>query len=223
MSFDGISGDLRAILSSSVGVGEVETDTAISRPALSHQSVLAHSHPLHALQEECSLNEDTLFRFRDRFQFPEETRIRLPRKADGDMITLNELVHLYRLRESKEFDYYELIPWDSRSRLITDLPSSFRYWKLRYFFVSGDGWETLSNDFWGDVPRLLRHWETPVLALEAFLEGLLSSCQHVQRYSCSKRSGTFDILPCIEKMGIGASYLVLVSKLQSLLPYTAHP
>ena len=24
----------------------------------------------------------------------------------------------------------------------------------------GDGWETLSDDFWGDVPRLLRRWET---------------------------------------------------------------
>ncbi|KAL0001016.1 hypothetical protein SO802_014797 [Lithocarpus litseifolius] len=33
MSFDGRSGDLGAILSSSAGVGEVETDTAISRPA----------------------------------------------------------------------------------------------------------------------------------------------------------------------------------------------
>ncbi|KAK9997387.1 hypothetical protein SO802_022073 [Lithocarpus litseifolius] len=80
MSFDGRSGDLGAILSSSASVGKVETDTAISRPVLSHQFVLAHSRPFHALQEECSLNEDTLFRFRDRFQFLEETRIRLPRK-----------------------------------------------------------------------------------------------------------------------------------------------
>ena len=42
--------------------------------------------------------------------------------VDGDMITLNELVHLYRLKESKEFSYYELVPWDRRSRLIADLP-----------------------------------------------------------------------------------------------------
>ena len=83
--------------------------------------------------------------------------------VDGDMITLNELVHLYRLKESKEFSYYELVPWDRRSRLIADLPSSFRYWKSRYFFVSGGGWETLSDDFWGDFPRLLRWWETPIL------------------------------------------------------------
>ena len=60
--------------------------------------------------------------------------------ADRDMITLNEFVYLYRLKESKEFGYYELVPWDRRSRLIVHLPSSFHYWKSRYFFVSGDGW-----------------------------------------------------------------------------------
>ena len=59
--------------------------------------------------------------------------------SNGDMITLNEFVYLYRLKESKDFGYYELIPWDRRSRLIVDLPSSFCYWKSRYFFVSGDG------------------------------------------------------------------------------------
>ena len=30
--------------------------------------------------------------------------------ADGDMITLNEFVHLYHLKESKEFRYYKLVP-----------------------------------------------------------------------------------------------------------------
>ena len=76
--------------------------------------------------------------------------------ADGDMITINEFIHLYRLKESKEFGYYEFVPWDRKSRLIVDLPSSFHYWKSTYFFGSSDGWETLSDDFWGDVPRLLR-------------------------------------------------------------------
>ena len=47
--------------------------------------------------------------------------------ADKDMITLNELVHLYCLKESREFGYYELVPWDRKSRLVADLPSSFRY------------------------------------------------------------------------------------------------
>ena len=84
------------------------------------------------------------------------------------MITLNEFTYLYRLKESKEFGYYEFVPWDRRSRLVVDLPSFFRYWKSRYFFVSGDGWETLSNDFWGNVPRLLRWWETPHIGAFAF-------------------------------------------------------
>ena len=53
--------------------------------------------------------------------------------ADGDMLTVNEFVHLYRLKESKEFGYYEFVPWDRKSRLVADLPLSFRYWKSRYF------------------------------------------------------------------------------------------
>ena len=125
-----------------------------------------------SLKEECSIKKDTFIRFRDRFQFPKEIRVCLPRKgekscvfahgelyfydaaflcglrfpiylfimellhylniapgqlmpnswriviscmviwtiiADRDMITLNEIIHLYRLKESKEFDYYELL------------------------------------------------------------------------------------------------------------------
>ena len=30
--------------------------------------------------------------------------------------------------------------------------------------MSGDGWEILSDNFWGDVPRLLHRWETPQLS-----------------------------------------------------------
>ena len=92
--------------------------------------------------------------------------------SDGDMFMVNKFVHLYHLKESKEFGYYEFVPWDRKSRLVTDLPSSFRYWKSRYFFVSGDGWETLSNDFWGDVPTLLRRWETLLLGAFALQEML---------------------------------------------------
>lgn len=29
---------------------------------------------------------------------------------EGDMIRMDELLHLYRLKESKEFGYYELVP-----------------------------------------------------------------------------------------------------------------
>ena len=38
--------------------------------------------------------------------------------------------------------------------------------------MSGDDWETLSDDFWGDVPRLLRRWETPLLGAFALQEML---------------------------------------------------
>ena len=54
----------------------------------------------------------------------------------GDMIRSDEFIHLYRLKESKEYRYYELVPWVRKARIITDLPSSFRYWKSRYFFMS---------------------------------------------------------------------------------------
>ena len=47
--------------------------------------------------------------------------------TDGDMIKVNELVYLYRLKESKEHGYYNLEPWERRTRIIRDLPSSFRY------------------------------------------------------------------------------------------------
>ena len=65
---------------------------------------------------------------------------------DRDMIKLDKFVHLYRLKELKEFRFYELVAWDRKSWLIVNLPSSFRYWKSRYFFMFGDGWETLSED-----------------------------------------------------------------------------
>ena len=76
--------------------------------------------------------------------------------ADGDMIKVDELVYLYRLKESKEYGYYELVPWVREARFVRDLPSSFRYWKSRFFFVFGDEFETLSGKVWGDIPRLLR-------------------------------------------------------------------
>ena len=43
------------------------------------------------------------------------------------------------------------------------LPSSFRYWKSHFVFVSGDDFETSANEAWGDVPRLLCRWGTPHL------------------------------------------------------------
>ena len=46
--------------------------------------------------------------------------------TDRDMIKVNELVYLYRLKESNEHRYYELLPWERRTRIVWDLPSSFR-------------------------------------------------------------------------------------------------
>ena len=202
MSFDVRSSDLEANLSSSTDTGGVEMDTTVSVPLSSRPSISASPRSFYALQEECSLREDAFLRFGDRFLFPEETRVCLPRKgekscafahrevclyeaaflcslrfpvhqfimellhylniapeqlmpnlwriviscmviwtiiADGDMITLNNFIHLYHLKESKEFGYYELVPWDRRFQLIVDLPSFFRYWKSSYFFALGDG------------------------------------------------------------------------------------
>ncbi|KAK9993613.1 hypothetical protein SO802_023316 [Lithocarpus litseifolius] len=64
--------------------------------------------------------------------------------TEGDMIRVDELVYLYHLNESKEYGYYELVPWERRTRIVRDLPSSFRYWKSQFFFVSWDDWETPS-------------------------------------------------------------------------------
>ena len=220
--------------SSDVGMVGVGVDTTTSAPSgvpsSSYPLASGEAHPFHALKEKCSLKREVFDKFRDRFQFPDETRAHLPWKgekacafshgevcfyeaaflcslkfpvhpfilellhylnlapgqlmpnswriviscmviwtiiADGDMITINEFVHLYRLKESKEFVYYEFVPWNRKSRLVVDLPLSFRNWKSRFFFVSGNGWETFSDDFWGDVLRLLRPWETPCLGVFA--------------------------------------------------------
>ena len=167
------SSDLETGSSSSAGTVGAETNTSTSVPSSSHPSIPATPQTFHALKEKCSLKVDTFSRFRDRFQFPEETRVHLPRKgkkaytfahgevcfykaaflcglrfpihlfimellhhlniapgqlmpnswriviscmviwttiANWEMITLNELIHLYYLKESKEFGYYELVP-----------------------------------------------------------------------------------------------------------------
>ena len=52
----------------------VEGDTAVSNP----REVRA----FYALNEECGLDADTLGRFKDRFQFLERVRVRLPSKEE---------------------------------------------------------------------------------------------------------------------------------------------
>ena len=89
--------------------------------------------------------------------------------ANEDMIKVGELVHLYHLKGLKEYGYYELVLWARRARIVRGLLSSFRYWKSRFFFVSGDDFETLASKVWGDMPRLLRRWGTPHLGASIFL------------------------------------------------------
>ena len=73
------SSDLEANLPSSTSMGGVEMDTAISMHLPSRPSTSPRS--FYALQEECSLREVTFLRFKDRFQFPEETRVHLSRRG----------------------------------------------------------------------------------------------------------------------------------------------
>ena len=49
--------------------------------------------------------------------------------TDGDMVKVDEFTYLYRLKESKEYGYYEMVPWMRETRIVRGLPSLFRYWK----------------------------------------------------------------------------------------------
>lgn len=95
--------------------------------------------------------------------------------TEGDMTRVDEFICLYHLKESKEYENYKLMPWVRKARIIIDLPSSFRYWKLRFFFVSRDEWETLSDEFWGEVLRLLRRWRALSLGALVFPQVLFPS------------------------------------------------
>ena len=64
---------------------------------------------------------------------------------DEDMLRVDKLVYLYRLKVSKEYGYYELVLWERKTRIVKGLLSSFRYWKSRFFFVFGNDFETPSS------------------------------------------------------------------------------
>ena len=65
--------------------------------------------------------------------------------TNEDMVKVDEFTYLYHLKESKEYGYYELVPWTREARIDRGLPLSFRYWKSRFFFVSRDEWEAPSD------------------------------------------------------------------------------
>ena len=45
--------------------------------------------------------------------------------TEGDMIRVDEFIYLYHLKESKEYGYYELVPWVREARIVKGFPSSF--------------------------------------------------------------------------------------------------
>ena len=89
--------------------------------------------------------------------------------TDRGMLKVDELVYLYRFKDSKEHGYYELLPWERRTKIVKGLPSSFRLHRQGFFFVSRDDFETPSGEVWGDLSRLHRWWGTPTLGASLFL------------------------------------------------------
>jgi len=53
------------------------------------------------------------------------------------MIRVDEFTYLYRLKESKEYGYYKLVPWVRDARIVRGFLSSFRYWKSQFFCLWG--------------------------------------------------------------------------------------
>ena len=73
------SSELETGLSSSDDPIEAKFDTATLGPlSFGRREVRS----FHAFKDECALETDTLFRFRDKFQFLNEVRIRLPREGE---------------------------------------------------------------------------------------------------------------------------------------------
>ena len=88
-------------LSSGMAVDGVVTDTATSVPSSAPSSILPSTsttpHPFHALKEKCALKADIFNKFRDRFQFPNEIRARLPQKGEKACAFAKGEVYFMRL------------------------------------------------------------------------------------------------------------------------------
>ena len=80
---------------------------------------------------------------------------------DGDISRVDKFLHLYRLRLSMHSNYWELKPWDVKSRLVFDSSSSLCEWKKNLFCVcvcvcvSSDGWEVVTNEDLDNFPKLI--------------------------------------------------------------------
>ena len=77
---------------------------------------------------------------------------------DGDVIRRDKFLHFYRLRKSKDPDYYEFKLWNKASRLILNYPSSLRNWKPNFFFISRSGWEFIPSEDLDEAPKFFRSW-----------------------------------------------------------------
>ena len=73
------SNELETGILSSVDPVKAKVDTSTSGPASSGQREIRS---FHALREECALDADTFFKFRDRFQFPKKFKIHC--SCEGD-------------------------------------------------------------------------------------------------------------------------------------------
>ena len=86
--------------SSSFGMAGARTNIATSVPSSvpssSLPSISATSHPFHALKEKCTLKVDVFSKFRDRFQFPDETRACLLRKGKKACAFAHGEVYFYK-------------------------------------------------------------------------------------------------------------------------------
>ena len=79
----GSSGQKRGSSFGMVADGAIRDMATSVPPSLSIlSSTSTTSRPFHALKEKCTLKLDVFNKFRDRFQFPDETRARLPRKGE---------------------------------------------------------------------------------------------------------------------------------------------
>ena len=73
------SSDLERGASSNIGEEGTGVDMATSTPSSSQPFVPTIVRAFHALKEKCSLKIEVFSKFKDRFQFPEGARARLPR------------------------------------------------------------------------------------------------------------------------------------------------
>ena len=66
---------------------------------------------------------------------------------DARSLTVREFLHYYRPDEiDKSRGVYSFVPRNSLLKVIYETPNSNRGWKIRYFFLEGDGWMCRPGD-----------------------------------------------------------------------------